>query len=145
MSISYGIDVRLGSPAQVNAGILGKAKVTMFLDEVPLVTLDDIYIRKGKTTEYWIAWSSKQDSNGKTDPETGRVISYPNYKAWPQDLDKRKQLEAMIWAQFQASSRKAAGPQAVKPAQRTGAAPKPKMVPVQAPAPVESEELDFTV
>lgn len=147
MSLNYQVDVFPGSPAQVNVGILGKAKVTLMIDNDPIVSLEDIYIRRGKNVAAWVNWASRQDPKGKTD-EQGRIINYPIYKLFPTDLERRKKVEATILERYNKVAAEGSGTKVPTNVEKRAPQPqaKPKAAaPPPAPVQTETEDLNFAI
>lgn len=144
--INIRTEIIVGSEKQVNAGILAKAKVTFLDGAVPLVTLDDITIRRGNKVPVWVSWSNRQDPTGKKD-ENGYTVTYPNYRVYPESRDNRTEIENRVIAEYQKVV--GGGGRKEAPAARQPAAPanrKPAVVP---PAPATEadvmDDLDFNV
>lgn len=139
--LEYNVEIYPGSPAQVNVGILAKAKLTLNINGEALAAFDDIYIRAKKDNGgAWVCWPARPDPRGKTDEKTGRVIQYPLYKIFPADLNKRKQVEEMILREYSGTSSKSKT-NSSKPSTPTPTVNKKEPV----PAPVVDDDLDFSV
>lgn len=136
MGSSFSVDIKPGSPAQVNVGILAKVVITLSDDNGPVMVVNDAMIRNGPTGPF-VAYpqikSNKKDENGKD-------MYFPIIKFFPNDKKKFEDFSQKIVQKYKNTV-----------GQGNTAAPvtsKPKVVkqePVKVPASSDLQDLDFTM
>jgi DNA-binding cell septation regulator SpoVG len=139
MTYKIETEVFQGSDKMVKMNILGRAVAKIIVDDVVLVELRDIYIRRTEDGKIFVAYPSQKDKTGKK-TDAGKDVYYPYYKMFPGN----KELFSKLNERFIEKLGKLSGQAAPAATSAPKAASKPVQKPsMPAPAPASTSSSDM--